>query len=381
MACIFGYEVDVMPEGNIRHMYPGGNTPNGFFSHYQYIIDNTTARRIFVLKGGPGTGKSTLMRKLGLELAKRDFNIEFMHCSSDNNSLDGIVIPELKIAMLDGTSPHMVDPVYPGTVDEIINLGQFWREEGFAESREAILILNKKIKGCYATAYRYLRATASLKEDTQNIYNEALNEGQEALFSYELNTMLLGQGLPSRTRGKQRCLFASAITPRGFSDYLDSICSTKKIIRLSAPNGSSTRRILEALKNETLKRGFDCETYFCPMSPQSIEHMVIPELKVSVVTANEYHDISDINNENCTTYFMNEFYNKDSIESHSKQLGFNRLYTEALLQRAIESIADAKVLHDELEKHYIRNMNFDSLTQFRDDLLERILSYVDTLST
>ena len=52
-----------------------------------------------------------------------------MRCSSDNNSLDGIVIPKLKIAILDGTA-HVVDPVFPGVVDEIINLGQFWDEKG-----------------------------------------------------------------------------------------------------------------------------------------------------------------------------------------------------------------------------------------------------------
>jgi hypothetical protein len=364
----------VMPEGIIRHMYPGGNTPVGFFSYYPYIIDRTRARRIFILKGGPGTGKSTIIRKVGLELAKKGYPIEFMHCSGDNNSLDGVVIPDLRVAMIDGTAPHVVDPIYPGAVDEIINLGEFWNEEGFKESREEILRISKFIKDRYATAYRYLSAAAQLKEDTEKIYEDALDKGLEAFFSNELNTMLLGQGVPSKVTGKQRCLFASAITPRGFSDYLDSICYTQRIIRLSATAGSSTQYIMESLKNQALVQGFDIETYFCPMSPQRIEHIVIPSLKVSVITANEYHDISDINNENCSTYFINEFYNKDRIESFSKQLSFNRLYTETLLQQAVSCIAESKAAHDELEKHYIKNMNFESLTKFREDLIEKIIS-------
>jgi hypothetical protein len=370
-----------MPEGNIRHMYPGGNTPGGFFSYYAHILPSSEARRVFILKGGPGTGKSTLMRKVGLELVKKGFNVEFMHCSSDNNSLDGLVIPELKVSIIDGTSPHMVDPLYPGAVEEIVNLGQFWSQEGFDQSREKIIALNQKIKGHFATAYRYLRAASALKEDTESIYEQALDKGREALFSHDLIELILGRGLPARVPGKQRCLFASALTPRGFSDFLDSICATQQIIRLSAPSGTNTRNILEALKSEALLRGFDIETYFCPMDPKRIEHMVIPELKVSVVTANEYHDISDMNNEKCSTYFINEFYNMDYIDKHGKQLGFNRLYTEALLQRAIDCIADAKATHDELEKNYIGNMDFEGLTDLRTQLLERILSMAapDTL--
>ena len=96
-----------MQKGIIRHMFPGGNTSRGFFSYYSHILSQEAARRIFVIKGGPGVGKSTFMKKIGSELLERGYDIEFMHCSSDNNSLDGLVIPELGIAMIDGTAPHV----------------------------------------------------------------------------------------------------------------------------------------------------------------------------------------------------------------------------------------------------------------------------------
>lgn len=363
-----------MSEGIIRHMYPGGNTPGGFFSYYPYIIDLKTARRIFVLKGGPGTGKSTFMRKIGIEFSKQGYEVEFMHCSSDNNSLDGVVIPKLSVALIDGTAPHVVDPVYPGAVDEIINLGQFWNEAGFSDSRTDIIEISERIRGHFSRAYRYLRAASSLKEDTEKIFQEALDAGRQSQFTKELVHMILGEGCASETPGRQRCLFASAITPRGFSDFLDSICSTEKIIRLSSTAGSATGDILEAIKNEAIIRGWHIETFFCPMSPTKLEHLVIPDLSVSVFTANEYHDISNINNDKCTTYSINEFYNNEKLEYYSKQLGFNRLYTETLFQRAIECISEAKQDHDELEKHYIKNMDFDRITEFREELTKRIIS-------
>ncbi|MCT4605324.1 MAG: ATPase [Marinisporobacter sp.] len=92
-------------KGWIKKIFPGGNTAKGFYSYYDYIIGND-AKRLFVIKGGPGVGKSSFMKKIGYEMVDKGYDVEFHQCSSDNDSLDGIVIPDLKIAMLDGTAPQ-----------------------------------------------------------------------------------------------------------------------------------------------------------------------------------------------------------------------------------------------------------------------------------
>ncbi|MCX8131897.1 MAG: ATPase [Clostridia bacterium] len=98
----------MMARGNIKHAFPGGNTSQGFFSYYNYILSQEEANRIIVIKGGPGVGKSSFMKKIAEEMLCRGYDVEFMHCSSDNNSLDGVVIPAIKVALLDGTAPHVV---------------------------------------------------------------------------------------------------------------------------------------------------------------------------------------------------------------------------------------------------------------------------------
>lgn len=93
--------------GKERHIYPGNNTPYGFFSYYDYILKQNEADRIFCIKGGPGVGKSTFMRITGEEMLKEGHDVDFMHCSSDNDSIDGIVIRDMNIALIDGTAPHV----------------------------------------------------------------------------------------------------------------------------------------------------------------------------------------------------------------------------------------------------------------------------------
>lgn len=47
------------------------------------------------------------MKHVGAEMLDKSYDLEYLHCSSDSNSLDGVKVPELKIAFIDGTAPHI----------------------------------------------------------------------------------------------------------------------------------------------------------------------------------------------------------------------------------------------------------------------------------
>ncbi len=85
----------------------GANTPQGVVSGFDQLANPAEGWREFVLKGGPGTGKSSLMRKVAEHTAGRCGQIELIHCSSDVDSLDGVILPEIKTSIADGTSPHV----------------------------------------------------------------------------------------------------------------------------------------------------------------------------------------------------------------------------------------------------------------------------------
>lgn len=94
-----------MSKGMLKSYFPGGNTSQGFYSLYNHMI-GSDANRILVIKGGPGVGKSTFMRAIGEAMLEKGYDVEYHCCSSDNGSLDGVVIPALKIALVDGTAPQ-----------------------------------------------------------------------------------------------------------------------------------------------------------------------------------------------------------------------------------------------------------------------------------
>ena len=101
----------------IREYFLGGNTSKGFFSYYDYLANGEEFNKIYIIKGGPGTGKSTTMKEVGNWGEKKGFDVDYIHCSSDPNSLDGVIIKDIGVAMVDGTSPHIVDPKNAGVVE------------------------------------------------------------------------------------------------------------------------------------------------------------------------------------------------------------------------------------------------------------------------
>ena len=86
--------------------YLGANSPGGFHSLYDELLRPEEARSIYILKGGPGCGKSSLMRRVGAAMEEHGLDVEYIVCSGDPDSLDAVVIPALKTALVDGTSPH-----------------------------------------------------------------------------------------------------------------------------------------------------------------------------------------------------------------------------------------------------------------------------------
>lgn len=86
--------------------YLGANAPTGFYSLYDQLIDPAEAEDILILKGGPGCGKSTLMKHVARKAEERGLQVEYIPCSGDPDSLDAILLPERKTAIVDGTAPH-----------------------------------------------------------------------------------------------------------------------------------------------------------------------------------------------------------------------------------------------------------------------------------
>ena len=369
-----------------RHYFPGNNTPQGFFSYYKYILGQREANRIICIKGGPGTGKSTLMKRIGEKFAKLGEDIDYLHCSADENSLDGVILKNRRIALIDGTSPHITDPVTPGAVDKIINLGEFWNEEGIAANKEEIIDLNEESSRWYRIAYNYLNAAKSVYRSLEDIYYRAVENSE----IYRIVADIVNEEYSTHPiclrPGRQKKFFASAITPGGIVNYLRSLLNNiEKVYLISVPEGFSNHSFMEIIKEGAVYRGYDTEIFYCPMGPEEkIEHLVIPQLKIAFITVNEYHDLEpwelfdeeeDVNYERekeLTLIDVSDYMRQHIIEENALLMAELKEEYEILLGRTIKALEWARNAHQRVENMYIPNMNFTRISAFSEELFEEL---------
>jgi len=138
--------------------FAAANGFSGFRSYFNKIFSPEDYTRVYVLKGGPGTGKSSLMKRICTHFMENGNVCEAIYCSSDPSSLDGVIINNKnnKIGILDGTAPHETDAKIPGAIDEIVNLGVAWDSEELTKNKNELIILNRDKRMHYAKAYEYM---------------------------------------------------------------------------------------------------------------------------------------------------------------------------------------------------------------------------------
>ncbi len=362
-----------MEKTAVRRMFPGNNTGIGFYSYYKYIMPQEQANHIFCLKGGPGVGKSTFMRHIGERVQEMGMDIEYMHCSSDPDSLDGIAVPKLGAAVVDGTAPHITDPINPGAVDEIVNLGEYWDISAIRKNKSKIMQANAETGTLFVRAYKYLNAAKSVLEALNEIYDTNTDISgyyteSEAIIEKELKHK------NQRKAGKERKMFASAITPKGLVDHLDTLFDNSfKVYALPCEWGTGVSKLLARISEEALLEGFDTERFYSPMLPQSkIEHVMIPELKLAFITINRHLKTGHLQD---VIIDLNRYVAQDKIDLYKEEVKTDIENYEALTGQAFLTLRKAKRKHDELETYYVPYMDFDKINKKADEVFTAIRSY------
>ena len=340
----------------------GANSCQGFHSLYEEFC-RAEGDYLHLIKAGPGGGKSGFMRRIAKAAEDRGLEVEYLICSGDPDSLDGIYIPKLHLGYLDATAPHVTEPRYFGFDSCYVNLGRFCSASPDDKIREYA----EKYHAMYKRAYAFLAAAGEVKRAeipeliSEKTIDKVKNKARSA-FSRELGSFRsLSAG------GRMRRRFIRCISCKGelcLSDSVQELC--KRIYLLDDRCGLADVYLREI---GDIARERCVEVILCPspLYPELLDAVLLSEYGLGFVSASA----ADIKNP-WRHVRLDALIPTESMKVHRPELKrAGKLYC-ALTAEGINWLKKAKEYHDLLEKAYNPHVDFKSLNAFCDSEIGRI---------
>lgn len=326
-----------------KKYFPGANTGRGFISHFSGIVPPWEPRHYtYILKGGPGVGKNTLMKKVACLARANGLETEEFRCASDPGSLDAVRIPQKKLVLVDGTAPHTLDPAMPGLEGEILDLGYFLHREAFARRYGELQLLFEENREHYAEAYACLGAAGTL----------CRTAAAEAAKTADLPMIrdFLKSSFPLSAPGGVRSLFLCSPTPEGVIDLHETLGAQNTVY---LPGILGTVFLQEAIR---IARGTKLMVFSDPLTPELPQYLYYPDSSTLLCAIDDPHST------------LNEFL----LSPLPEFTAFALAEAERLTVRAVEALRLCKRTHDAIEALYRPYVDYSRVDRETQALLEAL---------
>lgn len=339
--------------------YLGALGPHGFQGYFDRLCQEQD-RQMYLIKSGPGCGKSTMMRKIA---EASPLPVQRIHCSSDPDSLDGVILEHPRAAVVDATPPHAVEPVCPGALERVVSLYHTMDVARLTENRGQILRLSMRCKALQERAASYIAGASKLLADSRATASWSTDTAKASAFAARLALRYLPRG---ESEGEEQVRLLSAVTPKGVLTFYSTVPAlADTIVVFHDEYGLCSRLILEELRRQALRRGCSIISCPCPLGCGEIEHLFIPALRLAFLTSNSWHpmDFEGQKNIHCR-----RFEDKSKLHCRKKRLRFNRRAAAELLGQASAMQREAKLSHDAMEQLYGATIDFAAVDRAAEEL-------------
>ena len=356
-----------MENGNVTRYFLGANSRYGFYSLYDGFTNPAGGDFLWVIKGGPGCGKSSFMKRIGAAAEDAGFPVEYIHCSGDPDSLDGVWFPTLRTGYADGTAPHVIESTFPGAASLYLDLGTFYDAGALERELDDIVELNRRYKSLYQRAYGLLAAAAEVSpKHLPGLWGAP--EREKLL--RKLSGMASREFRGTSGAGGMKKRFLSAISCKGrvfMRETVESLC--ERVCTLDNELGMA-HLYLSGIADLAQERALSVLLCPDPLDPEQLEAVLIPELSLGFVAVDSHMRYGG---EVYRHMRLDAMAPRENLTAQRAQLRRAKKLSAELLDGGMETLAEAKRLHDELEKIYNPHVDFDGLYSAAQDHIEWLL--------
>jgi len=336
--------------------FAASNSIKGFFSYYDEIFSAARVRRVYAVKGGPGTGKSRFLRDVAEYAEDRGWSCEYVYCSSDPTSLDGVLLfrsGREGIALLDATAPHIYEPSCPGAREELVNLGAFWNADALVGQREEIEALGQQKREAYRSAYRYLAGLGEM--DAERDATVAPYIKQRAIEAFAKRLM---RAIPDGKEYSPSPALMHSVGMRGEVGFDTYFADAKRIFVIEDCRGSA-KYLMRALGEQAQQKRLAVRISHDPVEPEVIDGLFLCESGVAFgVCRGAERGLPK------KRIRMRRFVDTAAMKRERERLNYAERMRRALRDGAIGALERVGEIHFRLEEIYSSAMDFEQKEKF-----------------
>ncbi len=342
-----------------RAFFAAANSGEGFVSMFEEIFFGENIKRRYIIKGGPGTGKSSFMKKVGAFAERQGADVEYYYCSSDTASIDGLVING-EIAMLDGTAPHSYDTVAPGYVDSIIDLGVFWSEQRLSDNKAELINLSERKKRAYSRGYCYLSAVLKTDFAADRLILPCVKT-DKMISAAARDIARLGLKGKGKVVTRQTSAFGTAgeVYLPTYTDsaarvyYVEDICGVSALY-------------LGELELLAKKMGYEAMVSYDTFNRGKVKEIFFPE------TSDCFTSMAQPTSDESAKINTKRFLDVVAFSEVRRLYRATVQCRDRLKQLAEESLAEAGSVHAEMEGYYVSAMDFSGLEKYCQEFIDKL---------
>ena len=355
---------------NKESYFACADTCAGFINYFGNIFDSQNLEKLYIVKGDI---KSLFLKEIAKTAEEKKYASEYILCPYNPEYLYGVLIKDLKIAIIDEKLYTHDDNII---IENIINFNDFYNESKLTKRKKEISELKIKKAEYINSAYKFLTAANELCENITELSKK---------YIYREKLICSVQRLIDKYIGKKH------LQENNINYYADEyifINSISFLENIELNIFENEAKKIFYISNECFlgwyyiniiisKCGNLCKV-ICPdtLNPRNIRAVYLKNLKILFVIKDKTSDKDKIKIYDNKYHFINikRFLNINIKKENKQKLKFIQKCYKAIINEAVKYFKEADIINSAVENIYASAIKINEKNKYTENIIKNIFT-------
>ncbi|NLI91077.1 MAG: hypothetical protein GX434_02385 [Peptococcaceae bacterium] len=267
----------------VRHYFLEAYTPFGYISFVAGLLKDM--KHTYYLTGGPGTGKSTMIKLIGIQLIDRGYDVDYVRSTKEPDSVAGLFLPKHRICLLDKN--EFIEQNLSSEYHSLVDFDSFCRKSKMEQHQNRIRELDSMLKQIELMIINQLYKDYQV--EIQDAEKELLGKEHisiESIFSTKEDEPDLSEITKILSKIKKNYLCFHFLHGLQIDGWLNLAPKYIREFDRICLEGEDSSKILRDILQEVKSLGQVVEIIVHPLKPNTTVGVVFPEKNLAVWKGN-----------------------------------------------------------------------------------------------